>query len=246
MNGGLQAQSRRRQRLLKDMGIDMWFQRKTLVEQNAMPEQAPRALSEPSFAGTKETPEPPVEVQSVQPAPNPVEPPAPYEPPPQGATSDDAPQEDNPVAPQEDNPVAPQEDNPVAPIALNFVAHDHFLFIDHQTIDEQALRFVSDLLVGLRWLTARDLHLDPPAARAFHWPMVASSRTPEVAIATFFEKYAPGAQQDIFLTEESLHILKPWLPQEDAPLVVLPSLSTLMMSAQQKRALWAKFANDSA
>ncbi|RPG48096.1 MAG: hypothetical protein CBC94_000840 [Gammaproteobacteria bacterium TMED134] len=238
MNGGLQAQSRRRQRLLKDMGIDMWFQRKTLVEQNAMPEQAPRALSEPSFAGTKETPEPPAEVQSVQPAPNPVEPPAPYEPPPQGATSDDA--------PQEDNPVAPQEDNPVAPIALNFVAHDHFLFIDHQTIDEQALRFVSDLLVGLRWLTARDLHLDPPAARAFHWPMVASSRTPEVAIATFFEKYAPGAQQDIFLTEESLHILKPWLPQEDAPLVVLPSLSTLMMSAQQKRALWAKFANDSA
>ena len=237
MNGGLQAQSRRRQRLLKDMGIDMWFQRKTLVEQNAMPEQAPRALSEPSFAGTKETPEPPAEVQSVQ-APNPVEPPAPYEPPPQGATSDDA--------PQEDNPVAPQEDNPVAPIALNFVAHDHFLFIDHQTIDEQALRFVSDLLVGLRWLTARDLHLDPPAARAFHWPMVASSRTPEVAIATFFEKYAPGAQQDIFLTEESLHILKPWLPQEDAPLVVLPSLSTLMMSAQQKRALWAKFANDSA
>ncbi|HAL42514.1 MAG TPA: hypothetical protein DCP57_08725, partial [Gammaproteobacteria bacterium] len=141
---------------------------------------------------------------------------------------------------------APQEDNPVAPIALNFVAHDHFLFIDHQTIDEQALRFVSDLLVGLRWLTARDLQLDPPAARAFHWPMVASSRTPEVAIATFFEKYAPGAQQDIFLTEESLHILKPWLPQEDAPLVVLPSLSTLMMSAQQKRALWAKFANDSA
>jgi len=238
VNGGLQAQSRRRQRLLKDMGIDMWFQRKTLVEQNAMPEQAPRALSEPSFAGTKETPEPPAEVQSVQPAPNPVEPPAPYEPPPQGATSDDA--------PQEDNPVAPQEDNPVAPIALNFVAHDHFLFIDHQTIDEQALRFVSDLLVGLRWLTARDLHLDPPAARAFHWPMVASSRTPEVAIATFFEKYAPGAQQDIFLTEESLHILKPWLPQEDAPLVVLPSLSTLMMSAQQKRALWAKFANDSA
>ena len=230
MNGGLQAQSRRRQRLLKDMGIDMWFQRKTLVEQNAMPEQAPRALSEPSFAGTKETPEPPAEVQAVQPAPNPVEPPAPYEPPPQGATSDDA----------------PQEDNPVAPIALNFVAHDHFLFIDHQTIDEQALRFVSDLLVGLRWLTARDLHLDPPAARAFHWPMVASSRTPEVAIATFFEKYAPGAQQDIFLTEESLHILKPWLPQEDAPLVVLPSLSTLMMSAQQKRALWAKFANDSA
>ena len=220
------------------MGIDVWFQRKTLVEQNAMPEQAPRALSEPSFAGTKETPEPPAEVQSVQPAPNPVEPPAPYEPPPQGATSDDA--------PQEDNPVAPQEDNPVAPIALNFVAHDHFLFIDHQTIDEQALRFVSDLLVGLRWLTARDLHLDPPAARAFHWPMVASSRTPEVAIATFFEKYAPGAQQDIFLTEESLHILKPWLPQEDAPLVVLPSLSTLMMSAQQKRALWAKFANDSA
>ena len=216
MNGGLQAQSRRRQRLLKDMGIDVWFQRKTLVEHNAMPEQAPRALSEPSFAGTKETPEPP----------------------PQGATSDDA--------PQEDNPVAPQEDNPVAPIALNFVAHDHFLFIDHQTIDEQALRFVSDLLVGLRWLTARDLHLDPPAARAFHWPMVASSRTPEVAIATFFEKYAPGAQQDIFLTEESLHILKPWLPQEDAPLVVLPSLSTLMMSAQQKRALWAKFANDSA
>jgi len=223
-NASSNALSARRRRMLVDMGIDVWTSR------SFNPEVAQIAVTSdvkiPSVAASDQPSLAEVKVRLVEatgagmsaPKPAALEP---------SAKSVDAVQE------------VLQADR----IHVYFAKKGNALYISEQPITGPSQSFVQDLLLFVHWQLSNG-EFDgskKPLISEFQWPVVATSGTPERALAAFLDKHGLTTPAGLgLISPDAMKVLKPWLPIEGSRFLEVASLAELATNAQAKVQLWGE------
>lgn len=217
----------RQRRMLVDMGIDVWTSRSSnpMVTDAAVSGdagQVPAAAgSQPSLAEIKASL---AEVNG------------------QGAVGAQRakPDQVNAVqAPSTDAPEVLQADR----IHLYFAKKANVLYVSEAPIGGPSQSFVQDLLLFLNWsVTNGEFDASKKSLLSeFQWPVVATSGTPERAVAAFLDKHGLTSPEGLGLfSAGAMKALKPWLPSATSRFIEIPDLAELVTNALAKEKLWDK------
>ena len=217
----------RQRRMLVDMGIDVWTSRSSnpMVTDAAVSGdagQVPAAAgSQPSLAEIKASL---AEVNG------------------QGAVGAQRakPDQVNAVqAPSTDAPEVLQADR----IHLYFAKKANVLYVSEAPIGGPSQSFVQDLLLFLNWsVTNGEFDVSKKSLLSeFQWPVVATSGTPERAVAAFLDKHGLTSPEGLGLfSAGAMKALKPWLPSATSRFIEIPDLAELVTNALAKEKLWDK------
>ena len=222
-----QQMSARQRRMLMDMGIDVWTSRSSspivvevevAVDTPGVPvvAAAPHALAEikASLAGASGG-------GAVR------------------ALAADVASTQAPTATPVEKPEVLQTDR----IHLYFAKKANVLYISEAPISAHSQSFVQDLLLCLNWsVTNGEFEVAKKSLLSeFQWPVVATSGTPERAIAAFLDKHGLSSPEGIgLLSAGAMRILKPWLPSATSRFVEVPDLAELATDALAKEKLWGE------
>ena len=128
-------------------------------------------------------------------------------------------------------------------IHLYFAKKANVLYISEAPISAPSQSFVQDLLLCLNWsVTNGEFEVAKKSLLSeFQWPVVATSGTPERAIAAFLDKHGLSSPEGIgLLSAGAMRILKPWLLSATSRFVEVPDLAELATDALAKEKLWGE------
>ncbi|MEZ7817800.1 MAG: hypothetical protein QMB25_00285 [Pseudomonadales bacterium] len=128
-------------------------------------------------------------------------------------------------------------------IHLYFAKKANVLYISEEPITGLSQSFVQDLLLFLNWhITNGEFETTKkPLLSEFQWPVVATSGTPERAIAAFLDKHELTSGQGLgLLSAGAMKVLKPWLPSQLSHFIEVPELAELATNALAKEQLWSE------
>ena len=142
-------------------------------------------------------------------------------------------------APQVDAPEVLQADR----IHLYFAKKANVLYISEAPIGGPSQSFVQDLLLFLNWRVSNgEFDASKKSLLSeFRWPVVATSGTPERAVAAFLDKHGLTSPEGLGLfSAGAMQALKPWLPSVTSRFIEVPDLADLATNALAKEKLWGE------
>mgnify|MGYP000063606339 CR=1 FL=1 len=224
-----QQMSTRQRRMLMDMGIDVWTSRSSSpivaeVEAGAAAPPVPAAasgahtLAEIKASLAEVSGDGMVRVQANDVA---------------------LTQDTSVVTPPVTEPEVLQADR----IHLYFAKKANVLYICEEPISGPSQSFVQDLLLCLNWSVSNgEFEASKKSLLSeFQWPVVATSGTPERAVAAFLDKHGLTSPNGIgLLSAGAMRVLKPWLPSETSCFIEVPDLAELATDALAKEKLWGQ------
>ena len=128
-------------------------------------------------------------------------------------------------------------------IHLYFAKKANVLYISEERICGPSEFFVQDLLMFLNWSVANgEFEASKKLLLSeFQWPVVATSGTPERAVAAFLDKHGLTSPESVgLLSAGAMKALKPWLPSATSRLIEVPDLAELAANALAKEKLWGE------
>ena len=128
-------------------------------------------------------------------------------------------------------------------IHLYFAKKANVLYISEAPIGGPSLSFVQDLLLFLNWsVTNGEFDASKKSLLSeFQWPVVATSGTPERAVAAFLDKHGLTSPEGLGLfSAGAMKALKPWLPSATSRFIEVPDLAELATNALAKEKLWGE------
>jgi len=140
-------------------------------------------------------------------------------------------------APSTDAPEVLQADR----IHLYFAKKANVLYVSEAPIGGPSQSFVQDLLLFLNWsVTNGEFDASKKSLLSeFQWPVVATSGTPERAVAAFLDKHGLTSPEGLGLfSAGAMKALKPWLPSATSRFIEIPDLAELVTNALAKEKLW--------
>lgn len=227
-----QQMSDRQRRMLADMGIDVWTSRsaspifsdaKVSAEATQIPSADP---NQPSLAEIKASL---AEVSG------------------RGATRKQSAQAAQIIPVMESSVGTPPAETPEVlqadRIHLYFAKKANVLYISDVPIGGPSQSFVQDLLMFLNWrVTNGEFEVGKkPLLSEFQWPVVATSGTPERAVAAFLDKHGLTSAEGLGLfSPGAMTVLKPWLPSATSRFIEVPDIAELASNALAKEKLWGE------
>ena len=128
-------------------------------------------------------------------------------------------------------------------IHLYFAKKANVVYISEVPIGGPSQSFVQDLLMFLNWSVSNgEFEASKKSLLSeFQWPVVATSGTPERAVAAFLDKQGLTSPEGLgLLSAGAMKALKPWLPSTASRLIEVPDLAELTANALAKEKLWGE------
>ena len=210
--------SNRQRRMLHDMGIDVFTERRTPADARSDIQE----LTEKTM---------PLNVSLPNDAPSPSA----------RAIPDSAPVKDSFPA----SVPAPVNDGGNPPtdtqvrIELNVVATSGLIHLGETPLSAQELRFLQDLASALHWARTRKRLDERLRNSQLLWPIVEATGTPQRAITVFCQKHHLFSDETaVLITPGAQAVLAPWVNNETSHWIRVETLDEASSSGAVKRALW--------